>query len=78
MKLIFYACDRCGKVLRDYKGYSIQAFQGNEEDGKYTLCSSCYLKVTDAINEMCCGKGEERIKDFREKYNEQFGVDDGK
>ena len=78
MKLTFYACDKCGRVLRDSKGYSIQAFQDSEDDGKYTLCYSCYLEVTDAINEMCAGKGFERIRDFQIKYNEQFGVDNGK
>ena len=78
MKLTFYACDKCGKVLRNMKGYSIQAFQGDKEDGKYTLCRSCYCEVTDAINEMCEQKGFERIRDFQTKYNEQFGVDNGK
>lgn len=78
MKLTFYACDKCGKVLRDSKGYSIQAFQGSKEDGKYTLCYSCYCEVTDTLNEMCAHKGWDRIRDFQIKYNERFGVDDGK
>lgn len=78
MKWIFYACDKCGKILRNSESYSIQAFQGNAEDGKYTLCYSCYSEVTDKINELCMCKGYERIRDFQMKYNEQFGVDNGK
>lgn len=78
MKLTFYACDKCGRVLRDSKAYSIQAFQGDKKDGKYTLCHSCYCEVTNAINKMCCGKGFERIRDFQMEYNEHFGVDNGR
>lgn len=78
MKLTFYACDKCGKILRNMKGYSMQAFQGDKEDGKFTLCYPCYCEVTDAINKMCEGKGVERIRDFQMEYNERFGVDNGK
>lgn len=78
MKLTFYACDKCGKVLRNMKRYSIQAYKGDTEDGKYTLCYSCYCEVCHVLNEMCVHKGFERIKDFQEKYNTEFGVDDGK
>lgn len=78
MKLTFYACDKCGKVLRNSTGYSIQAFHGDKEDGKYTLCYSCYCEVTHVLNEMCVGKGFERIRDFQMEYNEHFGVDNGR
>ena len=78
MKLTFYACDKCGKVLRNFRSYSIQAFQGDKEDGKITLCRSCYDEVTDTINKMCENKGLERIQEFQMKYNERFGVDDEK
>lgn len=78
MKLTFYACDKCGKVLRNMRENSIQGFRGDKEDGKYTLCYSCYCEVTNVLNEMCACKGFERIKNFQMEYNEQFGVDDGK
>ena len=78
MKLTFYACDKCGKVLRNMRGYSIQAYKGDTEDGKIVLCYSCYCEITHVLNEMCEGKGFERIKDFQMEYNERFGVDNEK